>query len=114
MTWKPAVMPASVHAMQVSRDRVGVEVAVAATVGRVGVRLVQPGGARAERAVDEQVAGQPARAGGVDQLARLVGGGHRLAPVADDFDTVVDATNLVPVVEAADFGPAHSWTATMP
>ena len=39
-------------------DGLGVQIAGAGVVG-IGVRLVQPGGARSQRAVDEQVAGQP-------------------------------------------------------
>ena len=84
------------------RDRVGVEIGVAATVRGVGVGLVQPRGARAERAVDEQVAGQPAGAGAGDQRPRVGGAAHRFTPVADDLDAVFDATNLVPVGQAAD------------
>ena len=104
MTWNPAVMPRLGAGAQVRGDRVDVEVGVAATLRGVAVGLVQPRGARAERAVDEQVAGQPTGAGAIDQVARLVGGGHGFAPVADDLDAVVDVAHLVPVVEAADVG----------
>ncbi|EUA39458.1 putative amidohydrolase [Mycobacterium avium subsp. avium 2285 (R)] len=44
---------------QMRLDGVGVQVAGPGAVGRVGVRLAQPGGAGPERPVDEQVAGQP-------------------------------------------------------
>ena len=73
----------------------GVEVGVAAAVRGVGVRLVQPRGARPERAVDEQVAGQSAGAGrrrAGSRPAPAVGDG--LAPVADDLDAVLDAAQL--------------------
>ena len=65
---------------------------------------MQPRGARAQRAVDEQVAGQPVGAGVVDQVRGRFTRGHRLAPVADDLDAVVDVAQLAPVVEAADVG----------
>jgi hypothetical protein len=68
-------------------DRVGLEVAVPGAGGGVGVGGAQGGGARAQRAVDEQVTGQAAGAGRGEQLAR---GGRRrdgLAPVGDDLRT---------------------------
>ncbi len=73
-------------------------------VRRVGVRLVQPSGSRPERAVDEQVTGQSAGAGVGYQRAGLRGRGHRLAPVADHLHTVVECTQLQPIVEPADLG----------
>ncbi|CAG6911625.1 hypothetical protein PICSAR104_03149 [Mycobacterium avium subsp. paratuberculosis] len=85
-------------------DGVGVQVAGPGAVGRVGVRLAQPGGAGPERPVDEQVAGQPPGAGGLDQRPRVGGGAHRLTPVADDLRTVVEGPQLQPVVHAADLG----------
>ena len=44
-------------------DDVGVQVAGAGAVRRIGVRLMQPGGARPECPVDEQITGQPAGSG---------------------------------------------------
>ena len=85
-------------------DGLGVEVAGAGAVRGVGVRLVQPGGARSERAVDEQVTGQPAGPGLVHQRARLCGRGYRLTPVADHLDAVVEGAQLQPVVQPADLG----------
>ena len=40
----------------------------------------------------------------VDQRAGLCGGGHRLAPVADHLDAVIEGPQLQPVVEPADLG----------
>ena len=59
---------------------------------------------RAERSVDEQVAGQTAGTGAVDQLAGLVGGGDMFTPVTDDLDAVICIAHPVPVVKAADVG----------
>ena len=65
---------------------------------------MQPRGARAQRAVDEQIAGQPAGAGAVDQSRAWPAVVTRLTPVADDLDAVVGVSHVVPVVEAADVG----------
>ena len=40
----------------------------------------------------------------LDQRAGLRGCGHRLTPVADHLDAVVEGTQLQPVVEPADLG----------
>ncbi|GLE52385.1 hypothetical protein ATCCBAA256_19540 [Mycobacterium montefiorense] len=85
-------------------DDVGVEIAGAAAVRRIGVGLVQPGGVRSEGTVDEQVTGQPARPRLDHQGASLFGGGHCFTPVADHFDAVIEGTQLQPIVEAADLG----------
>ncbi len=82
----------------------GVEVAGADAVRGVGVRLVQPGGARSERAVDEQVTGQPTGPGLVHQCARLCGRGYRLTPVADHLHAMVEVTQPQPVIEPGDLG----------
>ncbi len=89
---------------QMCRDGLRVQVAGPTVVG-VAVRIVQPSGTRPQRAVDEQVAGQPGRAGVVEQRAGLRRGAHRLAPVADHLDTVgagAQGAQLTPVVQAAD------------
>ena len=83
---------------QVFSDGHAVQVAGAgATAGSVGVRLAQPGGSRSQRPVDEEVTGESARAGGVDEGAGLRGGGHRLAPESDDFHAVGEFAQLLPV-----------------
>ncbi len=53
---------------------------------------MQPGGARAKGAVDEQVTGQPRRTGVLEHRTRLRWAGHRLTPVTDHLDAVVDGT----------------------
>ena len=90
---------------QVRRNRVGIEIRIAATVRGVAVGPAQPRGAGAERAVDEQVTGQPTCAGASDQFSRLDGAAHRFTPVADDLHAVLDATHLVPIGQAADVRP---------
>ncbi len=88
------------------RDRADVEVAITGAVRGVPVRLAQPGGARTQRAVDEQVPRQPAGTGLSQQRARLRRAGHRLPPVTDHFDAVRTGhrPQFPPVVEAADLG----------
>ncbi len=85
-------------------DGVGVEVAAPGAVRGVGVGLRQPRGVRTQRPVDEQVTGQPGRAGRRTQLNGLRGGAHWLAPVADDLHAVVDVAQLLPVTQAPDLG----------
>ena len=65
---------------------------------------MQPGGVRSEGAVDEQITGQPAGSRLLHQRAGLPGGGHRLTPITDDLDAVVEGMKLEPVVESADLG----------
>ncbi|BDB42303.1 hypothetical protein IWGMT90018_27490 [Mycobacterium kiyosense] len=87
---------------QMRFDGVGIEVARPGAARCVGVRLVQPGGARAERSVDEQVAGQSTGTGLGDPGAGLCCRGDRLTPVADHFDAVPQTGQLQPVVQSAD------------
>ena len=85
-------------------DGVVVQVSDAGAVGSIRVGVAQPGGARAERTVDEQITRESAGAGFGQQCAGLRGGGHRLAPVADHLDTVGGVAQFLPVLCAADIG----------
>ncbi len=84
-------------------DAVYVKVAGADAVGGVRVGLVQPGGARPERPVDEQITGQPSSPGLGHQVTGLGRRGHGLTPVPDHLDSVLECTQPRPVVEPADF-----------
>ena len=85
------------------RNRVGVEIRVAATVRR---RRCRAGAATrcGSRARRRRTGRRPAhvRRCGRSTPSRLRGAAHRFTPVADDLDAVLDATNLVPIGQAAD------------
>ena len=108
-------MPASVQALQMRRDGVGIEVGVAAAVRRVGVGLVQPGRARPEGAVDEQVACQPAGARRRRSGSRPARGRSPLRPSSrrsrrrGRVPRSSRQSSMPPMS-----GPAHSCTATIP
>ena len=72
-------------------DPVGIEIGVAGLGRRVRIGLVQPRGAGAERAVDEDVTGQSVRPGLGEQRACLLGGVHRDAPVRAHRDAVLES-----------------------
>lgn len=82
--------------------------------GGVRVGLVQPGGARPERPVDEQITGQPSSPGLGHQVTGLGRRGHGLTPVPDHLDSVLECTQPQPVVEPADFRTGAFVHATTP
>ncbi|WP_419884330.1 amidohydrolase family protein, partial [Mycobacterium scrofulaceum] len=57
-----------------------------------------------ECAVDEQIAGQPAGSGLLDERSRPCRGAHGLTPVAGHLDALIERPQPQPVVEAADLG----------
>ena len=92
---------------QVGGDGVGVQIAGSGVVRGIPVRLMQPGRTRSQGAVDEQVTGQPGRAGVVENRARLRRAAHRLAPVADHLDAGgpgAQGPQFAPIVQSADLG----------
>ena len=65
---------------------------------------MQPGGAGAERAVDEQVAAEAVRPGLGEQRACLLGGVHRDAPVRAHRNAVLEGEQFAQVLGTADVG----------
>jgi len=75
-------------------DDLGIQVAGPDAIRSVGVGLVQPRGVRSEGAVDEQITRQPAGSRLLHQRAGLGGGSHRLTPITDDLNAVVEGMKL--------------------
>ena len=71
----------------------------------IGVRLMQPGGARAQGAVDEQVTGQPGRTGVVERAHAPVPGWSPPHPSSrSPRRHGLSGTQFAPVVQPADLG----------